>query len=139
MTRMEFEKQMERLAHFKKLDQHLLSAFWQAMEGWDVRAVERAISTILQEDDKFPKLGRFRELMGRQTGQSTENMDRFAFFRCPHCHEDFTVEISSFGRAGQYCCDGCRLYRSKHYSWSAEFAERLWTARTPGTPLVELP
>ena len=56
MLRTDFDKQMERLVSFKKMDEHLLRAYWEAMQDWQQSDLAYAITIILQDDDRFPRI-----------------------------------------------------------------------------------
>ena len=89
MDRAEFLTEIKRLEVFKKPTADLIDAYWDALGSYGAEEFRFAVTRILQNDDKFPKVPAIVAAMGQRRGVSTT--DQFVHFRCLSCGQDFAV------------------------------------------------
>ena len=146
MTRNDFNSQMQRMRSLRNMaDVEILDSYWQVLQNWELNDLRQVITVVLQEDEKFPKLGRLKEV---KLSQSHQHPSPFAIFRCQKCinlnlHQDdfrqfdFVVRINQFDieKSIRCNCDGNLIYpniKCCHANFNGQYLQSIWEKREQG-------
>lgn len=97
MENSEFSTQMRRLteAFNKTMPDVLMVAYWDAVKRWDAYGFAYAVTKSMQEDERFPKLGKLREYYSEQIRkEGVFNQEPQPTFLCRRCGESFGVPLA---------------------------------------------